>query len=81
MNINDNLLFLFREGTPFEIWPQVVYPSQSAALTTPLQACILKSKHQKFYERERERERERFLMMIKLILPASFGTELQLPWP
>ena len=39
MKLNDGLLFLQAELAPLDVRPQVVCPSQSAALPAPLQAC------------------------------------------
>jgi hypothetical protein len=38
MEVYDEVLLLLREGAPLEVWPQVVYPPQPAALATPLKS-------------------------------------------
>lgn len=48
MNVNNDLLFFSSEGTPLQIWPQIINPSQPATLPTSLQACTLKN-HIIFY--------------------------------
>ena len=36
---NDEVFFLIRYVPSFDSWPQIVQPSQPAALTTPIQPC------------------------------------------
>ena len=38
MEVYDEVLLLLRECAPLEVWPQVVYPPQPAALATPLKS-------------------------------------------
>lgn len=39
VNVDDGPLLQLGEGAPLEVRPQVVYPSQPAALPAPLQSC------------------------------------------
>ena len=39
VELEDGLLFLGCELSSLDIWPQVVGPSQSAALATPVESC------------------------------------------
>lgn len=40
MEFDDDLVLLFGEVASLEVWPEIVYPSKTAALATTKQAYI-----------------------------------------
>ena len=85
MEADDEILLLLGEAAPLEVRPQVVDPSQPAALAAPLQTYIHKKHSLINYIDHSERQQQEIIYIKQihsaLYIPASFGTELQQPTP